>query len=466
MTRFTARALTPALLTTALVASIACGQADAPSDTEQALDRLAKALQNEQTLSPETRQALQDLIAALRDERRQAQGHLATASSPTEPSVRGATSPNERSGAGLMSQDRPTWEQVFKRLKIYGDVRLRQESNFNLDDKPDRHRQRMRVRLRVDYQINEELLLGGGIRTGDPDDPNSPFVTLGGGFDDFEVSIDRALVTYRPAFAEGAWLTAGKFIHPFKRNPVYGALVWDADVNPEGVMGGWTLSDTGPFEQLDFMVGGYTVLEDATTDDVFALAAQAAGRLTLAEDISANLAVGYYLYSDATPEGNLALLADNAGNAVVDTDGDGTADDFVSDFAILNPIVAFTYAGWQMPLTLSGEYILNTQARGGRDQGWAIGASYGHTKSKGDWRLYYQWQVVEQDSVFSAFAQDDFLFQTNHRSHVFGVNYQFADNIGLHLWGLVSARDQTFPGLTTDSDKDQWRLRADLTIKF
>ena len=117
-------------------------------------------------------------------------------------------------------------------------------------------------------------------------------------------------------------------------------------------------------------------------------------------------------------------------------------------------------------MTLSAEYILNTEARTSDDQGWAAGIAFGTTRSKGDWRFYYQYQVVEQDAVFSAFAQDDFLFATNHRSQLLGVNYQIMDKIGLHVWGLVSQRDKTFPASTTDSDKDQWRVRADLNIRF
>ena len=179
-----------------------------------------------------------------------------------------------------------------------------------------------------------------------------------------------------------------------------------------------------------------------------------------------NLALGYYLYTDPTPDGSRTILGDNAGNATVDTDGDGDADKFRSDFGILNPIIAFNYDGWKYPLTLSGEYILNTLARGGNDQGMAVGVALGKTQNKGDWQAYYQWQLVEQDAVFSPFSQDDFLFQTNHRSHIFGLRHQLTDNMGLHLWGLVSALDKTSPGSTTDSDRDQWRLRLDLDIKF
>ncbi len=442
----------------------ALGQSAAGRDSRGVPDRLAETIDSDSSLSPETREALERLIDALRTE--DAQKGPPDGRDAGEATQRPLARGVGPALAAPMDEDKPPWEEVFERLKLSGDLRLRHESSFELDDTPNRHRQRLRLRLRLRYQLDDELLLGGGIRTGDPGDPNSPYVTFGDGFDDFDVSIDHAFVKYEPEWVSGAWITAGKFVHPFHRNPIYGELVWDADVNPEGVVAGFGLGDVGPFDQIDLMLAGYTVLEDFSTDDVFALAAQASGRLSLREHLSAELAAGYYLYTNVVPDGNLTLLGDNAGNATVDRDGDGSADDFVSDFGIFNTIASLTWEGWRMPLTVAGEYIWNTQARGGHDQGWALGASLGKTKKKGDWRIYYQWQVVEQEAVFSPFAQDDFLLQTNHRSHVFGSNYQLADNVGLQVWGLISSRDLTSAGATTDSDKDQWRLRVDLTIKF
>ncbi len=376
------------LLVLVLAAPRAWGQESKSSPTQQALQQLRRALDEEQNLSPETRKAFQDFAAAMQVELSRSRERSALDPASAHPSDDDITQVvDRRLDERLADVEKRPWEDVFERLNIYGDLRLRHESSFNLDDTRNRHRERLRFRLRLDYQLSDEILLGGGIRTGDPDDPNSPFITLGDGFDDFDISLDKAFVTYRPAWAENAWITAGKFTNPIWRNPVYGELQWDADVNPEGVVGGYSFSGAGTLEQLDLMVGGYTVLEDATTDDVFALATQATGRFAPSEHLSATAAVGYYLYGDPTPDGNLALLADNAGNAVVDRDGDGTADDFVSDFGILNAILAFTYDGWDMPLTLSSEYILNTRARGPKDQGWALGGSLGRAKSKGDWRF-------------------------------------------------------------------------------
>jgi len=79
--------------------------------------------------------------------------------------------------------------------------------------------------------------------------------------------------------------------------------------------------------------------------------------------------------------------------------------------------------------------------------------------------VYYQWQKVEQDAVFSLVSQDDFLVTTNFSGHVTGTRYQFTDTIQLHLWALISQRgipDKT-AGQTRQS---QWRLRSDVNIKF
>lgn len=445
------------------------GEDRAPSATEKAMERLENALRQENGLAAETKEALQDMIDALRAER----AHTASTPQqlpPAPPELskgQVAKVVDEYLAARPPETKKASWEKVFDRLSFYGDLRLRQESDFELDDKPDRHRQRVRFRFGSNYQLTDDLLLGARITTGNPSDPNSPHLTLGNVFHNFDISLDRAFVTYRPDWLSGSQWTAGKFGHPFFQNPVYGELVWDADIQPEGAVAGYTISGLGVLEKLDLIAGGYTLIEQATADDAFASVFQVAGRIRLADHLVANQAIGYYLYSDPTPDGSPPILGDNAGNATLDTNGDGKADDFQSDFGILNPITAITYDGWKLPLTVSGEYILNTQARDGQqDQGWAAGAAIGKAGKRGDWRLYYQWQVVEQDSVFSVFSQDDFLLQTNFRGHIFGMNYQVLDNLGMHLWGLVTAREELSPGLTTDSDQDQWRLRLDLNFKF
>ena len=407
--------------------------------------RVEQALEADQSLDPRTKKALQDLVDALKTE-------SATPPSPVGESLDvGGT------------QGKSRWEQVFDDLAIFGDFRFRYESSFALDDKPDRHRARLRLRLGANYQLLDDVLVGARLATGDREDPNSSHVTLGDGFDSLEFSLDRAFITYRPAWLEDAYITGGKFGHPFYANPIYSELVWDADVQPEGLATGCTIHGFGPMESVSLKAGGYLVEERSTASESFLPVGQATGQFSFFDNTSATVAVGYYWYTNVDTS---SIVRDNVGNAVADTNGDGTPDDYISNFGVLNPIIGITYSGWKMPVILSGEYILNTEAQTSDDQGWVAGVSLGAARGKGDWRFYYQYQVVEQDAVFSAFAQDDFLFSTNHRSHLFGVNYQVMDKVGLHVWGLVSQRDKTSPGSMTDSDKHQWRVRADLNVGF
>jgi hypothetical protein len=355
------------------------------------------------------------------------------------------------------------WETVLERLLLYGDLRLRHESNFELDGAPNRHRQRVRGRVGANYEVNDQLQLGARLVTGDPDDPKSTHVTLGDGLNSFEVSLDRAFLTWHPEQLEGSRVTGGKFDHAFVRNPVYGELVWDADVQPEGLLFGYDVPVGGAVGKLELTAGHYILLESSSASDAFATVLQVGADTPLGENTRGRAAVGYYNYSNLTPGGSTSLVDDNAGNATIDIDGNGMPDEFASDYGVLNPIVAVDFAGGARPVTVSAEYIKNLRADIDRDEGWAAGVSVGSMRRKGDWRCYYQWQVVQQDAVFSPVSQDDFLLATNHRSHVAGVNYQFADNVGLHLWALVTSRDYTLAG---QSDDPQWRVRVDLNVKL
>ena len=353
-------------------------------------------------------------------------------------------------------------------LKLYGDFLLRHESNVELDDRPDLHRERIRLRLGADYELSDEIVVGARLRTGNPTDQNSSFQTLGNALESFTLSLDRAFVRYRPAMAPGFQLTAGKFAHPFWKNPIFGALVWDGDVQPEGAVVEYSLSDLdqGVLQKLDVRIGEYVLLESSDKDEASVFVAQVATHCRLADGLNGSLAVGFYRYANLVPDGDTYFLGvdENKGNSTVGT----PPSDFRAEFRIVDAIGALTYSGWRRPLTVSGQYIFNDGADGIDDTGFAVGVAVGQAKVKGSWRAYYQYQEIEQDAVFSPFAQDDFLLRTNHRSHVAGCTYKFAEKAAVNLWALVSARDKIEPGAlpTADSDASQWRIRADINIKF
>jgi len=351
-------------------------------------------------------------------------------------------------------------ESALERLRPFADFRFRYEHDL-LKGRPDRDRSRIRFRLGATFGITDDVLVGARLVTGNREDPNSTHQTLGDLFRDFEVGLDRAFLNWRPGWKADPRLTVGKFAHPFDVNPIYGELVWDADVQPEGLLAELDWRDFG-VDSLTWAIGGYFVLETRETSDASVAVTQPVVRQRLSEGLNSSWALGYYYYSNLTPGGETEVVGVNRGNAVVDLDGDGVPDEYVSEFGILNPVIALTFDRWRYPLVLSAEYILNHRANIDEDQGWAIGLSVGRPGSEArNWLAYYQWQVVQRDAVFSPVAQDDFLQATNYRGHVSGLRYQFLKRVEAHLWALVSRPDQA-----TGGAEDEWRLRLDINTRF
>lgn len=446
MLRFVPLRRLSALAPIVLAVPLADGAGPAVDRVDDALERVSRALADDPALAPETRDALRDLVTTLRAERGDtAEPVRAIQQSPVPPVA-----------------ELPSARTLLERVKVSGDLRLRHESSF-ISTGTDRHRQRLRLRVGADLDLSEEVRIGARVTTGDPQDARSPYQTWGDGGRKFDLNLDRAFATWTPAWGRGAWATAGKFGHPFRSNPIYGELLWDADLQPEGVAMGWSGKDVGMLSDLRFVGGAYNVLERGAGTDAFALVVQGSASAKLADDVSMTASLGYLHFTNPTPGGATRILGDNRGNATIDTNSDGTADAYMSDFGLLNPILAVTMSGWERPVTFAGEVFWNTQAEGSRDFGWALGAAIGSTRAPGDWQLYYQWQVIEQDAIFTPFAQDDFLLATNFRGHVFGGKYRFTPWADAHLFALVSRADDPAAG---GSRSDDWRVRFDLTFTF
>ena len=462
---FRGRAVAAYWILLALVVFSLPSSAQEASEVERALENLSKALQRDTSLDAATREALSDLVEAFKAERKDGVS-VAPAGAPevTREDVAPAVdqdlesrSPDDEGGrlAGLKD-----------RLKFSGDFRLRHESNINQDIRKDRHRERIRLRVGGTYQIADELLFGARLVTGDPDDPQSANQTLGNVFDSLEISLDRVYLTYRPDWSTGSWVTVGKFAYPLIRNPVFGQLIWDNDVQPEGIVFGHAFEDLGRLEELRFVVSDFLVDERTLADDALALVLQGSGKIVIADAWTADVALSYFLYSGIDKVGFLGFAgSDSAGNALFDSTGNTIPDSFVSDFEIVNPMAAITWDGWKLPLTISGEYIKNFEANIAGDEGWAVGAALGDTKDRGDWRIYYQYQLVEQDAVFTPFVQDEFLFATNFKGHVFGAKYQLTQQIQLHARALAAERLEPRIAIG-ETDQTQWKIRGDFLVRF
>lgn len=372
--------------------------------------------------------------------------------------------------------------QVWDKIDFFGDLRLRYQGDFNRNTVDvdmgggategrdnDEHTGRMRFRFGLRYPVVESLKFETRLRARQRnsdnsdalynDDPRSEDVVLGDGFRNMDLSLDLLNLKYQILGERWSWLWGGKFENFFVRNPVYGDLTWDPDVNPEGLAAGIDLaSDDGLVEALKVGAGYYIAVDQDRKSDVTTFSAQASARLGLGDHVDVMVASGYYGFTNPTPDGNDTLLNLNEGNLVVDGQ-------FVSDFNVWDSYLALVVDVADVPIVVSGSWIYNTGARTNRDTGWTAGMALGRLEQAGTVRAYYQYQKIEQDALFTPVARSDFLKLSNYKGNALGIDWRFEKNliVGTNV-SWVQTLEEENTGYT--QPRDETRLRIEFTVLF
>lgn len=352
-----------------------------------------------------------------------------------------------------MTLGAPTTAAQDSSLNITGDFRWRSEWDAHRTNNPDRFRPRVRFRLNLGAQLAPNLRVTARLVT-NTGDANSTHQTLGGGFADFAVALDRAYLQWSVPIDRDLWLLAGKFGNPVTDPGPYSEVVWDADVQLEGLAAIFK-----PVGSITLVAARYILLQRSGAN-VGMTSGQARYSNAFNDDFRIGAAVGGYIYDTPDAAGAQILLADDQGNSVL-TDGAGNGIGFASEFTIVHAWATLKYTGASVPLAISGQYFTNPDAAGGLDDdGFALGAEVGSLGGVGKWRARYQYQEVGQESVYSAFAQDDFLNATNFRGHVAAFTVKIHPQANANLWALLSAREA--PRI----DTLQKRYRLDINVSF
>ncbi len=257
---------------------------------------------------------------------------------------------------GGQAQDPP-------RLRFNGDFRVRYEYTTTGNGSLSLGREVVRFRGGLTYLVRNDITVRARLATGDPDDPNSTDVTLSSFLNDLAVSLDVASVE----ITRSRWAAfAGKFFNPLQSTE----LVWDGDVNPQGVAGRVLLGDktkvSGTLTGLYFIVDqqANNVSSDMT-----------GGQLTVSAPVGtqwkASGSVAYYDYRIRSL--TAAGAGDIRGNRLAP--GGGA---YLSDFDLLDLLVAFDYSGLgeRYPLRLVGDYVRNSGADTllSENTGWGVDA--------------------------------------------------------------------------------------------
>jgi hypothetical protein len=293
-------------------------------------------------------------------------------------------------------------------LRFSGDFRVRYEYTTQGNGAQNLDREVLRFRLGMSYPLRPDLVVRARLATGDPDDPNSTDVTLGSFVNDFPFSLDLASAELnRPRWG----LVAGKFINPLLSTE----LVWDGDVNPQGVGGRLTMGKpsgvTGTFSALYFVLNQQVADSGSDmTGGQFALKARAGAQWQV------TAAAAYYDYRIRSLQNTNA--GDIRGNRLAPGN---TA--YLSDFNLLDLLVTADYTGFgeRFPLRIVGDYVHNSGAND-LNTGWEADVYVGRITRPGETRWRYGYAVAETDAILAAFGQDNTTLGTNYDIHTLAVD--------------------------------------------
>ncbi|MBL8014098.1 MAG: putative porin [Candidatus Omnitrophica bacterium] len=353
-----------------------------------------------------------------------------------------------------MKSSLPEWIQ---KTKLKGDARVRYQYERKKDDTEARSRGRVRFRLGLENQVNDQWKMGAGLATSETgstaDDARSTNMTFTDGFRRGDIRLDYAFAEYQPA----PWgkVIAGKFVRTdYLWTPT--DLLWDSDINPAG----GSLHVEHKFsENINAYLnnGVWVIDENGKTDrvDPFLVYSQA-GIKSQMGPVDLHAAGTYYGF-----------------NGVKGTTVDGTSSTNTLTGGVLrydyDSLGASAEIGLKKPMGLKcierlaffGDYIQNLDPDD-NETGWAAGLKFGDSKVVGrnQWQVKYQYSSLGKDAFLDAFPDSDRLGGvTDTKGHEWTLEYGLAKNV---VVGLDYYLDDRILG----THNRQTLIQADLNLKF
>ncbi len=335
-------------------------------------------------------------------------------------------------------------------IRLYGDFRYRHEQiDGDRVDQRDRHR--IRARLGLKGTITDEWTFDLRLASGS-DDPTSTNQDLDGGFSSKDFWLDRAFLTYKPHAIEGLSLMAGKMSNPFMT--VGGnQLMWDSDLNPEGIAVKYTarLTDAASL----FVNGGGMWVEERGSDTDTSLWGVQGGLIHAFEDQSKLTGgAGFFKYGNIKGKPAIGAFLGNTSDGGV----------YAFDYELMELFGEYASKLGDVPFTLYGDYVVNTASRVRADTGWLVGATYNKASAPGTWQTGYEYRDIERDAVLGRFNDSDFVGGGTHgKGHKFSFKYALAKNVAAAATYFLNERDAVGDGKRDDAYR---RLQLDIEVKF
>lgn len=371
----------------------------------------------------------------------------------------------------------PSWVQ---RIRWGGDIRLRhQEDLFDkanaylqdpnnpgtlLNTTHNRMRERIRVRIAMKAEVNDQVEVGVRLATGNDKEPVSTNSTMGDYFNKHGFVLDQAYIRW--ALLPELTLIGGRMPNPFFSTD----LVWDKDINFEGIavqikkplLGVWRgFANLGyfPIQEVKlsygdkYMVGGQVGIEYEPRPELlgkFGIAYYDYHNITGVPNTAGR--PGYYDYTLPAFRqwGNDYYDI----NSFVGTAGTSVAYGLASDFKLLNLTMSFNVGLFDpVNISLLGDYVTNLGFdhdeilnRTGlsfdkETDGYMVALAVGYPKitQLGDWKVSVAYKYLEKDAVLDAFTDSDFhLGGTNAKGWILGTDIGLYDNVWTTIRWLSS----------------------------
>ena len=468
---------------------------------------------------------------------KEAQSLRADLAKQSSASKSGTQTSSAASTAPVNSGDKWKLSTPLTEIELYGDARVRFESRSGETGAPNTldpahdtlHRNRERYRLRIGLRgtLTDDWFFGLRLETSQ--NPRSTNVTFGddtsttsaGGGGPFAkgsdgINVGQAYLGYKGL--KDFTFTVGKMPNPF----VSTLMVWDADINPEGLAQQWkhTFKLGGTSSSKANSKGGKDVVAtksadaDVMTLDLFAnfaqfvyddanpenpigpspggipnsdawmLGWQLGAKLNFDKDTYVQAAPTLYNYTGAGDTYNRLYSGDpdvTIGTPLTRTSLNQTG---INSLLVYDMPVEFGWTMAKIPFRIFGDFAVNLDgddraaAAGHPDKGdqrsaYQVGVGAGKIKAKHDWAVSAWWQHTEQYSLDPNLVDSDiFDSHVNMEGVAVQGGYALSDAITFNLtyaYGWQSDRALGTGGVGDtglNPLRDYQLFQADLNWKF
>jgi hypothetical protein len=359
------------------------------------------------------------------------------------------------------------WDQKLAwaaKTQIKGDVRVRYE-NINTEGEPknggrDADRERVRARLGVYSEINPQLDAGIRVATGSSADERSTNQDLNNYFTKKTLWMDLAYLDWHPTAINNLHLIGGKMNQPWVN---MGDVIWDGDINPEGVAATYKLPLGGSTE-LFGSTGYYNLSDNVDGEgvqfrhDLRLYTGQLGARFVPIDGVKVTVGGSLYAYDN---DKDVRQTSASTNQTALAVNGNTS-----NQFTLWEGFGQIDLTRLPIPLAFYGQYVKNSDAEstatvGKQDTAWLFGAK---TRLFTDWSLDYNYRDVQRNGVVGAFTDSDFANgYTGSRGHKLKVGYDIDKNFAL---GATYFMAQSDVASRNKRDADVDTLQVDLEAKF